>query len=138
MKLRHIFPGLIFHNLELLGQWHDEAYRLLTEIGGWMKINSEAIYGTRALAPYKEGKVCISRKGNNTIYLYYLTAENGIMPSRIEMATFSLPANSKVEMVGTHTSLKWQKNENGFFITIPETLRKSPPSKYVWVMKVTV
>ena len=29
-----------------------------------MKINGEAIYGTRAMAPYKDGKVCINRKGD--------------------------------------------------------------------------
>jgi len=120
-----------------LGQWHNEAYRLLAEIGGWMKVNGESIYGTRASAPYKEGKVCISKKGSNTIYIYYMTAENELMPSRIGMTTFSLPPNSKVEMVGTGASLKWQKNGNGFFITIPESLRKSPPSKFVWVMKVS-
>ena len=57
------------------GQWHDDAYRLLDDIGAWMKVNSEAIYGTRALAPYKEGKVCISKKGDNTIYIYYMADE---------------------------------------------------------------
>ena len=45
------------------GQWHDDAYKLLDDIGAWMKVNGEAIYGTRALAPFKEGKVCISKKG---------------------------------------------------------------------------
>jgi alpha-L-fucosidase len=120
-----------------LGQWHDEAYRLLADIGGWMKVNSEAIYGTRALAPYKEDKVCISKKGDNTIYIYYMAAENEAMPSEIGMKTFSLPAGARVEMVGTGKTLKWRKNSNGFIISIPEKIRNTPPSKYVWVMKAT-
>jgi len=120
-----------------LGQWHDEAYRLLADIGGWMKVNSEAIYGTRALAPYKEGKVSISKKGNNTVYIYYMAAENEAMPSQIGMTNYSLPAGAKVQMLGTGTTLKWQKAGNGFFINIPEKNRKAPPSKYVWVMKAT-
>ena len=118
-----------------LGQWHDGAYKLLEDIGAWMKVNSEAIYGTRALAPYKEGKVCISKKGKNTIFIYYMADEGGIMPSHVGMTTFLLPEGSKVEMVGTGTRLKWQKTGNGFDITIPEKIRKSPPSKYVWVMR---
>jgi alpha-L-fucosidase len=121
-----------------LGQWHDEAYNLLADMGAWMKVNGEAIYGTRALAPYKEGRVCISKKGNNTVYIYYMAAENEIMPSQIGMTSYSLPAGARVEMLGTGTSLKWQKNGNGFFITIPDKIRNSPPSKYVWVMKATL
>jgi alpha-L-fucosidase len=120
-----------------LGQWHDDAYRLLEDMGGWMKVNGEAIYGTRALAPYKEGKVCISKKGSNTIYIYYMAGENEPMPSQIGMTTYSLPAGAKIEMTGTGSPLKWQKNGNGFFVSIPESIRKSPPSKYVWVMKAT-
>ena len=121
-----------------LGQWHDEAYRLLADIGGWMKVNGEAIYGTRALAPYKEGKVCISKKGKNTMYIYYMAADNEAMPSQIGMTTYALPAGAKIQMVGTGTSLKWQKAGNGFLIDIPEKIRKTPPSKYVWVMKATI
>ena len=120
-----------------LGQWHDEAYRLLSDIGTWMKINSEAIYGTRAMAPFKEGKVCITKKGTNILYIYYMASENEVMPVQIGMTTYTLPAGSKVEMLGTGTILKWQKKGTGFIVVIPEKIRNAPPSKYVWVMKVT-
>jgi len=119
------------------GQWHDGAYKLLNEIGEWMKVNSEAIYGTRALAPFKEGKVAISKKGNNTIYIYYLADEGEEMPMQIGMATFSLPSGAKVKILGTDTYLKWSKNDNGFIVSIPDKIRISPPSKYVWVLKAT-
>ena len=119
------------------GQWHDDAYKLLEDLGAWMKVNGEAIYGTRALAPYKEGKVCISKKGDKTIFIYYMADEKEAMPSHIGMTTFSLPEGSRVEMVGSGTSLRWQKNGDGFVIDIPEKLKSSPPSKYVWVIKAT-
>ncbi|MCU0456133.1 MAG: alpha-L-fucosidase [Bacteroidales bacterium] len=118
------------------GQWHDGAYVLLNEIGDWMKVNSEAIYGTRALAPFKEGKVAISGKGSQTIYIYYMAAEGEKMPEQISMTSFSLPAGSKVKMLGTQGNLKWQKKENGFVLYLPESLGKTPPSEYVWVFKV--
>lgn len=119
------------------GQWHDEAYTLLEDIGAWMKVNSEAIYETRAVAPYKEGKVCLTRKGNNTYYIYYLADQGEAMPESIRMTGFSLPEKAKLTMPGTTAQLKWQKNEKGFLISIPEKIRKSPPSKYVWVVKAT-
>lgn len=117
------------------GQWHDEAYKLLDDMGKWMKVNGEAIYDTRALAPYKEDKVCISKKGDNTIYIYYLADDGEKMPSQIGMSSFSLPKGAKISMVGTGTSLKWSSTRNGFLVTIPEKHRNKPPSDYVWVLK---
>jgi len=119
------------------GQWHDGAYKLLNEIGGWMNVNSEAIYGTRALAPFKEGKVAISKKGNNTIYIYYMTDEGEKMPAQIGMTKFSLPSGAKIKTLGTGTALKWHKEDSGFIISIPESIRKLLPSDYVWVLKAT-
>jgi len=52
------------------GKWHDGAYELFEEIGNWMDVNSEAIYETRAIAPYKEGKVCLTKK--MTPYMQYI------------------------------------------------------------------
>jgi alpha-L-fucosidase len=121
-----------------LGQWHEDAYRLLEEIGKWMKVNGEAIYGTRAQAPYKEGKVCITRKGDKTLYLYYMADEGEEMPAQIGMESFSLPSGARIRMLGTEASLKWKKTDKGFIITVPEKIRKSPPSEYVWVLKATL
>ena len=119
------------------GQWHDGAYRLLEDIGGWMKINNEAIYGTRALAPFKEGKVCISKKGDHTVYIYYMAEDGEKIPAKIEMSSFSLPVKAKIRMLGTDTFLKQEKREKGFSINIPDKIRKAPPSDYVWVLKAT-
>jgi alpha-L-fucosidase len=120
------------------GQWHDGAYKLLEEVGEWMKVNSESIYGTRAIAPFREGKVCIASKNKDTFYIYYMADAGEKMPSKIGMATFNLPADAKVQMLGSNQTLRWERSGNGFLINIPEKVRKSPPSKYVWVMKVTV
>ncbi len=119
------------------GQWHDEAYKLLSAMGAWMKVNGEAIYGTRAIAPYKDNKVCISRKGDNTYYLYYMAEEGEVMPESIGMSNFNLPAGSKLEMLGVSGRLKWKNIDRGFSVSIPSKHRNNPPNKLVWVMKVT-
>ncbi|MBN2632924.1 MAG: alpha-L-fucosidase [Bacteroidales bacterium] len=117
------------------GQWHDDAYKLLEEIGGWMEVNSEAIYGTRSLAPFKEGKVAISKKGDNTIYIYYLAGPDEKLPEQIGMTTFKLPVHAKVTMLGSKKMLNWRNTEKGFILTVPATLRSNPPSKYVSVFR---
>ena len=63
------------------GQWHEGAYQLLSEIGDWMKVNNEAIYETRAIAPYKEGNICFTQKKDGSIYLIYLSRKRGNKPA---------------------------------------------------------
>ena len=36
------------------GEWDSAAYVRLEEIGAWMKLNGEAIYGTEPIAPYEQ------------------------------------------------------------------------------------
>ena len=54
------------------GQLPAAALSRLEEIGDWMKVNGEAIYGTRPIAPYKDGQVVFTSKGQ-TVYAIYLT-----------------------------------------------------------------
>ena len=117
------------------GTWPDGAYRLLDEIGKWMKVNGEAIYGTRAMAPYKDGKVCINRKGDKTWYIFYMADEGEKMPAGITMHGISLPAGARVSMLGTKAQCRWQNGKDSFTIKIPSSAISNAPGDFVWVMK---
>ena len=118
------------------GKWHDEAYELFEEMGNWMEVNNEAIYGTRALAPYKEGKVCLTQK-DDAIYAIYLAEENETgMPSKIWLSSICPTEKSAVTLLGVDYQLKWEKVGNGFVVEIPEQFQKIPPCKYAWVVKI--
>jgi len=120
------------------GTWHDEAYVLLKEIGTWMKTNDEAIYGTRALAPYKEGKVCLTQKKDGSVFAIYLAEENEIgMPSKIWLSSICPDDKATVTLLGVDTLLKWEKVGNGFVVEIPEKFQKVPPCKYAWCLKIS-
>ena len=118
------------------GSWPEGAYALLADMGRWMKTNSEAIYGTRAMAPYKDGKVCINRKGDDTRYLFYMADEGETMPASMTMNGMTLPAGAKITMLGTNTRCSWKNGDNSFTVFPDPRLRKDPPSDYVWVMKI--
>jgi alpha-L-fucosidase len=118
------------------GTWPEGAYTLLAEMGRWMKVNSEAIYGTRAMAPYKDGKVCINSKGDDAWYLFYMADEGEMMPASVTMNGLTLPVGAKVTMLGTNTRCSWKNGENSFTVFTTPRLRKDPPSDYVWVMKI--
>ncbi len=120
------------------GEWQKGAYELLQEYGAWMKINSEAIYNSKPLAPYKEGNICMTQQANGTKYFMYLCKDGeNTMPEEITIESHIPTKGATVKLLGSNQTLKWSKANNGFKITIPENLRKNPPSNYVWTFKVT-
>jgi alpha-L-fucosidase len=120
------------------GQWHDGAYKLLGEIGDWMEVNNQAIYGSRVLPPYKEGKVCLTQKKDGSVYAIYLAEENETgMPSKIWLSSICPDKKATVSLLGVDSLLKWEKVGNGFAVEIPEQFQKTPPCNYAWVIKIS-
>ena len=120
------------------GEWQQGAYDLLKEFADWMKVNSEAIYGTRAMAPYKEGNICMTRKKDGTVYFFYIAGEDETeLPKEVTIHSYRPGKGAKVTLLGSKGALHWKNSgEQGFTITVPEKLRKKPPARYVWVFKV--
>lgn len=119
------------------GTWDDDAYILLKEVGKWMRVNSEAIYNSRPIAPHKEGKTCLTSGRDGTWYVFYLADETEKeAPSNIWLSTIHPVIGSKITMLGTDDELKWEKVGNGFMIEIPESLQQKPPCEYAWTFKI--
>lgn len=121
------------------GEWQQGAYDLLKAYGDWMKVNAEAIYNTKPIAPFKEGNICMTTKTDGTIYFLYITAEEEVtIPEEIMIRSHLPPKKARIILLGNDTQLKWKKTgEAGFKIVVPEALRNQPPSKYVWVFKMS-
>jgi alpha-L-fucosidase len=88
------------------------------------------------MAPYKDGKVCINKKGDNLWYLFYMAEEGEQMPDSITMKGLTLSQGSKVTVTGTKTKCSWLNGTDSFTVNIPSKIRENPPSDYVWVMKI--
>jgi len=100
----------------------------LAEIGAWLKVNGEAIYGTRALenAP-KADKIFFTRK-NSTIYL--------ITTEWKDVVQVHLPAKpKKVSMPGVEGPVKYASKGGVLTITAPQLSPKTNPCNYAWVYK---
>jgi alpha-L-fucosidase len=118
------------------GNWDAGAYEMLAGVSDWMKINSSAIYGTRPLAPYKEGKVCLTQGKDGTIYMIYLADETEtIPPAKIWFSSLKIPEGAKATMPGTKEILEWERVGNGVMVNVPESLQKKPPCKSAWVIR---
>ncbi len=120
------------------GNWDEGAYNLLAEMGGWLKINHEAIYETRSIAPFKEGKICLTKGKNNEIFAIYLADTGEInMPSEILISSFQPEKGAKISLVGANENLKWEKREKDFVVKIPSKYQKTPPCKFAWAIKIS-
>ncbi len=145
-KLVHMLVEIVSKGGNLLlnigpgpdGRWPKGAYDRLAGIGAWMKVNGEAIYGTRAVAPYGEGKVRLTRGKDGSLYLVYLAGpgENA-PPSEISLSSHRPPAGARVTLLGYEKPLEWKAGGEGFTVAIPKEVRSQPPCKYAWTLKVS-
>ncbi|MFH1195122.1 MAG: alpha-L-fucosidase [bacterium] len=115
------------------GDYEPEAYDRLKEIAEWMKVNSEAIYNTHAVLPYKEGKVCLTELKDGTVYAIYLAEENeNSLPAKISFEKFPIKDYSKIELLSSTVEIKLE----GSTIEIPEQVQQNPLCKYAWTFKI--
>ncbi len=122
------------------GTWADTAYQRLNEIGQWMAVNGEAIYGSRPIDPHKSGNICLTSNPDGTIFAIYLAGENEVtMPAKMTIRGFQPSPGSVVTMLGYGKNLKWQKiGDEGFVVFIPAALRSGPPCQYAWTLKIVM
>ncbi len=106
------------------GEWHEAAYTTMEGIGAWMKINGSAIYGTRAIAPYKDGKVCFTRKKDGSVYAIYLLDKGEQLPAVITFKGILPAKGARLTLLGAREKLNWKKTAGGVAVSIPAALLK--------------
>jgi alpha-L-fucosidase len=120
------------------GTWDDEAYSRLKELGAWMKINDPAIYKTRPIAPYREGKICFTQLKDGTAFAIYLADENEKnIPAEIKLPESVVGEKLFATLLGSKEKLKLEKTGNEFTIRVPLALQKNPPCEHAWVFKMS-
>lgn len=107
-------------------------------LGDWMHVNREAIYGTRSVPPYLEGKIRLTGREDGTVYVIYLAEEGETtLPRYMSMMGFQPEDNSTVSILGLPGTLNWEKAGSGFVAEVPSSHRTTPPCQYAWVFKIS-
>ncbi len=120
------------------GTLEDEVYQRLAEIGAWMDVNGEAIYATRPIAPFKEGKIAYTqKKDTGAVYALYLAdQEEETLPAKLFFYSISPSTGSAVTLLETGDRLPWEKVGTGALVEIPERIRRKVKSKHAWTLKI--
>ena len=118
------------------GTWHDAAYDRLAALGAWIKVNGEAIYGTRPIAPYADGKVRLTQGKDGSVYAIYLADEGETELPRYLMLSKIVPASdATVTLIGTGRTLSWERSGTGFVAKVPAGIKA--PAAYAWTFKIS-
>jgi alpha-L-fucosidase len=131
----------------------DEVQQVLKDVGSWLKVNGEAIYGTRPWRVFGEGPTKVSAGAfHDTETQPYtpedirFTTKDGTLyaielawPANRELIIRSLPSGTageesvhSVELLGAESSLSFRQTPEGLRIALPE----KAPGKYAHVFRI--
>jgi alpha-L-fucosidase len=106
----------------------------LKEMGKWLKINGEAIYGVKQLKNYKEGENIRYTASADGKYIYASLFD--LNQKQVTIKQIGPAEGSKIRMLGLDNDLKWKFDEkSGLTIQLPPS-PATFPFGYVWVLKI--
>lgn len=119
------------------GEFEPAVYENLEQLGKWLQANGDAIYDSRPVEPFLDGKVAYTAKGENAVYAIYLVSKDDTaIPAEITIRT-TLAGKLKVSLVSPNLKLRFSRVEGGIKVTLPERLRSEMAKQEAVVIKVT-
>lgn len=118
------------------GELDPKAVKVLKGIGDWLKLNGEAIYDTRPVAPYELGTCFFTCKADGTRYAIILSEEDGQpMPPSVAIPASLASGNSRISLIGGDGAAL--PVTHGPQDTMIVTLSATPPCAEAWTLKIT-
>lgn len=115
------------------GELDSTAYQRLKEMGNWIKINGEAIYGSRMFSVFGEGENIRYTQSKNGEVKYIFLFD--FPKEKLLLTKISFSKNTKLQLLGSASKLSWKQKGNAVEVNVPASLKSI--SNYVWVIKVT-
>ena len=109
----------------------------LAEIGDWMEINGEAIYGTRPFRVFGEGENVRFTRAKDGGAIFVIALEwPGVDLTVASLNSRDLPLDpgTQVTLLGHSGDLNWVQDRDALRIEMPPGAREAGPD--AWVVKV--
>jgi alpha-L-fucosidase len=144
-KLVQILVDIVAKNGNLLldigpgpdGEWHQEVYDRLKEIGAWIKVNGESVYSTRPVAPYRKDKWAFTGKGIALYATYLPDDREQELTATMNLPNFSaIKKSATITLLGTSKPLQWKMKGDAIIVNIPANVIHQLKGQPAWVFKV--
>ena len=118
------------------GELPAAAQQRMKEIGEWLRVNGDAFFGTRPVAPYKDGQVVFTHKRHKSYAIYLTAKEQDGLPGEIQFSALRPKPGSRVRLLGSNKPLHWTTSTEGRTrVEVPVELRNSPPCRYAFAFE---
>lgn len=113
-----------------------DAIARLKDLAGWMDVNAEAIHGTRAVAPYQDGKCRLTTKDGALYAIYVSDEDEDAPPTHILLTSQNPAADATITLLGVKEPLTWRSVGDGVLVELPAAVVADPPARWAWVLKI--
>ncbi|GHU70537.1 alpha-L-fucosidase [Bacteroidia bacterium] len=131
----------------------EEQTNILLSIGQWLKINGEAIYGTRPWKKFGEGDtrstagtftdneaipytakdIRFTTKGNDFYAIVLNWDDKGTIIQSLDKKAIADAKILNVQLLGSDEKIEWQQTDNGLKLSFPQT----KPCDYAYSFKIS-
>lgn len=131
----------------------DEVQQVLLDVGAWLNVNGEAIYGTRPWRIYGEGPTKVAAGSFHDTDTAKYRAEDFRFTTKGDVLYaigFAWPANKEVvihslaptagsdpvrsvALLGSDSKIQFEQRPEGLYVELPA----QPPAKFAYVLRVT-
>lgn len=131
----------------------EEVQQVLLEVGAWLNVNGESIYGTRPWRTYGEGPTKVAAGSFHDTDTTHYTPEDFRFTAKADslfVIGLAWPANGQAvihslattvgsrhvqsaSLLGSDAKPKFEQRPDGLHVTLPA----QPPSKYAYVLRLT-
>ena len=121
------------------GELPPDAYDRLRGLGEWMRVNGEAIYGTRPIAPYTEANVCLTQtSGNGAVYAMVLAPDGArSLPHELRLSSLQAESGAAISILGIPGQLPWRHESGALVVTIPASVRSAGTFQHAWTLRIS-
>ena len=114
------------------GRLPEEAIKELSGLGAWLKVNGDAIYGTRALEIPQIDNVMYTKKGD-IVYAIIPLSEGEVLGEKVRIPTDKTV--QKVTCLGYDGEITFQPSERGVIAVLPHEVVGASPYAITFMLE---